>query len=312
MIIRPLKKGDLSEVTQHLKRSLSQNDIEALGFEPDITHLEKTSFLDPDYNKDLLLGAFIEDKCIGTIMGVTRLWKEGREDTGYIKWILVDPDYRKKGTGTLLYKQIEDIFIKMDLKTFTFGSSSPSYFLPGIPIENEEAAEFFENRGWKRDFNRVSLLVKLSEKDLNHKELSLKPKYKKPYKIITATSSNSKELVNFVDIEFPGSWSNEVKMAMEGANPNSGSVICIDENSEIIGFAAFNGSNPQWFGPMGVKESLRKEGFGRILFYEAIKEMMRRGMIETILPWINGKEEFYPRFFNDYKWKKYFKFNKEL
>ncbi len=312
MIIKPFKRENLPEITQHLHRSLSENDIEALGFKPDITHLEKSSFLDPDYKHSFFLGAFDETKCVGSIMGVTRLWKEGRENTGYIKWILVDPSYRQKGTGTLLYKEIEKQFLEMNLKTFTFGSSSPSYFLPGVPKENNDCKLFLEKKGWKADFDRVSLLVQLSDDVLNHNELNLKPKYKDPFKIYTATKRDSKELVTFVNNEFPGSWSNEVQMAMEGANHNSGSIILRDESSNILGFAAFNGSNPQWFGPMGVKESLRKEGFGRILFYEAIKEMMRRGMKETILPWINGKEEFYPRFFKDYKWKKYYKFNKEL
>lgn len=44
MIIKPFKRENLPEITQHLHRSLSENDIEALGFKPDITHLEKVVF----------------------------------------------------------------------------------------------------------------------------------------------------------------------------------------------------------------------------------------------------------------------------
>lgn len=312
MIIRPLEKTDLLELSNHIRKSLRENDVESLGFLPDINHIEKQTFLDPDYQMELLLGAFDEGKCIGSIMGLTRLWKEGREDTGYIKWILVDPDRRREGIGQSLYRAIENQFLEQNLKVYTFGSSSPSYFLPGMPKESAGGKEFFEKHGWITDSERVSILAELKEELLNHEELSLLPRSDRQYNCTIAKSEDKDELVEFVKNEFDGSWSNEVKMAMEGSNPNSGSIIVRDTEGSILGFAAFHGSNPQWFGPMGVREDLRKEGFGRLLFYSAIKEMMSRGITSTTLPWINGKEEFYPRFFHNFKWKKYYKFNKEI
>lgn len=312
MIIRPFSTQDLSEITRHIQHSLNQSDIEYLGFIPDSTHINKSSFQDPDYNKDYFLGAFDNEKCIGSIMGVHRPWKEGRETTGYIKWILIDPKYRNKGLGSILYTDLENKFKNSNLKILTFGSSAPAYFLPGLPKDNKPSKEFFINKGWKTGDDRVSLLVELKKEIFNLDNLSIKPKYSSTYTLSSASNDNKDELIQFVSNEFSSSWSNEVKMAMEGSNPNSGSIILQNENMHIIGFAAFNGSNPQWFGPMGVKSDLRKEGFGRILFYEALKEMMRRGIKKTILPWINGKEEFYPQFFKEYKWKKYYKLNKEL
>lgn len=309
--VHVLNAGHLFKLSDHIHRSLDSASTFALGFIPDIDHIRAQSFMDPDYRKEMLLGVFdASGRMVASIMGVNRPWKQGREDVGYIKWILVDPARRREGLGRRLCLNIEKVFIASGIRKLAFGASSPRYFLPGVPGKHDSLASFLTGMGWKRGKERVSILADISGAHLNTEELTVQHRCKRDVRFLSVCHGKHKGLVEFVKREFSGSWAEEVGAAMASASSRSGAVYAEERNGAILGFAAFCGSNPNWFGPMGVDGKHRGTGLGRALFYEAVTVMRDKGYNRIMIPWINGKEQFYSRFFRDFKWCRYWSFIK--
>ena len=69
-------------------------------------------------------------------------------------------------------------------------------------------------------------------------------------------------------------WYNEVNAAFSN-NPVTCYVATF--NKKIIGFAAFEATAKNFFGPMGVKEEYRNKGIGKALLLKALHSMEEMG-----------------------------------
>ena len=306
--IKQIKKESIPTLFDHISNALSSTDIASLGFSPTVEHLNKQTILDPDFDPKLLLGAFTkEGQLVGSTMGLSRSWKN---DTAHIKWILINRDFRNKGIGNLLLNAVEAKLKKQNPKEIVFGSSSPLYFLPGVPKNSPALVDLLNKKGWKKSSLRVSLFANISSENIND-ELFRPANNSSDFLFEIVNKNNSQKTLDFITDEFNSSWATEAKMALNTTNKIGAVAIAkTAKTNEVVGFAALNGSNPNWFGPMGIKKSLRKSGLGRALVYEVIKISQKQNMNSIILPWINGKEKFYPRFFKKYSWLEYHSFSK--
>lgn len=101
------------------------------------------------------------------------------------------------------------------------------------------------------------------------------------------------KLIQFVENEFSGRWTNSIKNGFDKNDPSI--FIALDSEGDIIGFAAFNVSEKQgYFGPMGVAIGNRSEGIGYSLLHHCLKDMKMLGYTEIIIGGA-GPIEFYER-----------------
>lgn len=81
-------------------------------------------------------------------------------------------------------------------------------------------------------------------------------------------------------------WYNEVNAAFSN-NPVTCYIATL--NKKIIGFAAFEATAKNFFGPMGVKEEYRNKGIGKVLLLKALHSMEEMGYAYAIIGWPDKK-----------------------
>ncbi len=284
----------------------------SMGFVPVLEEIQRQTVNDPDFDPELLLGAFIQDELAGSIMGIRRPWKESQKHTGFIKWIIVKKKYRRQNIGRMLIEECEKLLEIKGAKTLQYGGSAPLYLFPGVPRESDGLISLLESRGWNKQSDRVSLFTYLDETTITEELFYVFLNENRFVHIAIATPEDEKETSGFITHEFTPSWAKEACAAIHNPKEAFCSILREAESNTVIGFAAVNGTNPYWFGPMGVRPDLRKKGLGRLLVYHTFLTAQNRGMPHLMIPWINGKETFYNRFVTRMRWQVYYKFEKTI
>ncbi|WP_423406811.1 Clp protease N-terminal domain-containing protein [Heyndrickxia sp. MSNUG] len=105
--------------------------------------------------------------------------------------------------------------------------------------------------------------------------------------------ADSEKLIQFVENEFSGRWTESIKLGLNKTKPSI--FIATDPAGAIIGFAAYDVGNQEGcFGPMGVAMSNRSEGIGYTLLHQCLYEMKMQGYTKIIIGGA-GPIEFYER-----------------
>lgn len=96
-------------------------------------------------------------------------------------------------------------------------------------------------------------------------------------------------LLKYVTKQFGLGWADQAEMAFS-QHP----VTCFIATYEgrIVGFAAFEGTNRNFFGPTGVDAEFRKRGIGRILLVKCMQAMRDMGYAYAIIG-SAGPQDFY-------------------
>ncbi|KGA97111.1 GNAT family acetyltransferase [Alkalihalobacillus alcalophilus ATCC 27647 = CGMCC 1.3604] len=87
-------------------------------------------------------------------------------------------------------------------------------------------------------------------------------------------------VMNWVRTNFSEQWASEVDVAL--AQTPSSCFIAV-EGEKIVGFACFNVTALNFFGPTGVAESARGRGIGLQLLIQSLDEMKRIGYAYAII-----------------------------
>lgn len=93
-------------------------------------------------------------------------------------------------------------------------------------------------------------------------------------------TSNAERLLGFVEKTFGWGWKRETEASLK----NGGVVEAVKDNS-VVGFAAYGGFEPNWFGPTGVSPEHRQHGLGTQLLFAALTRMREAGLQRVIVPW---------------------------
>jgi len=98
-------------------------------------------------------------------------------------------------------------------------------------------------------------------------------------------------LVAYITKQFGLGWADQAEMAFS-QHP----VTCFIATFEgrIVGFAAFEGTNRNFFGPTGVDPEFRKKGIGRVLLIKCMQAMREMGYAYAIIG-SAGPQDFYLR-----------------
>jgi len=104
-----------------------------------------------------------------------------------------------------------------------------------------------------------------------------------------AFTSDRGRVADYVRGGFSAEWAYESEYAM---NQNPISCFVAVKDKKIVGFACYDTSAKGFFGPMGVDESLRKNGIGGALLRRCLFAMREVGYAYAIIGWV-GPIEFY-------------------
>jgi hypothetical protein len=104
------------------------------------------------------------------------------------------------------------------------------------------------------------------------------------------TNDDERSLLQFIEAEFSGRWTQSIKAALTQTEPAI--FIATDSSDNIVGFAAYKMNG--YFGPMGVALSRRSEGIGKALLHFCLEDMKLKGFMEVIIDQA-GPIEFYER-----------------
>lgn len=105
-----------------------------------------------------------------------------------------------------------------------------------------------------------------------------------------AESYERTDVLAFVREHFPH-WEDEAAAGLAAAPPT---VYIAVENRAVQGFACYNVTRPDYFGPTGVLESQRGRGIGRALLLQCLEALAAEGYAYAIIGGI-GPAEFYER-----------------
>lgn len=103
-----------------------------------------------------------------------------------------------------------------------------------------------------------------------------------------AESFERDAVLGFVRVAFPH-WADEVAAAFARVPPN---LFVATERGAVTGFAAYNATRPNFFGPTGVGESHRGRGIGRVLLLQCLYALAAEGYAYAIIGGV-GPARFY-------------------
>lgn len=104
-----------------------------------------------------------------------------------------------------------------------------------------------------------------------------------------ALSPNRDDVYRYVKEHFSTGWANEADSGII-----KGGCYLAVKDGKIVGFAAYEGLFPNFFGPTGVSEEMRGKGIGRALLLRCLVSMREKGYRYAIIGW-TGPQEFYAK-----------------
>lgn len=133
------------------------------------------------------------------------------------------------------------------------------------------------------------LLVKLYE--LPDVQPTLATLSERGVRVRTAMAYEKHQVVGWVRGQFGDSWASECDVAF-GNHPIS--CLIATEGGEIAGFACYDCTCLDFFGPIGVAEHRRGQGIGRALLLQCLHRMATKGYAYGIIGGA-GSPDFYGR-----------------
>ncbi|MCR5271777.1 MAG: GNAT family N-acetyltransferase [Lachnospiraceae bacterium] len=260
------------------KEKIQRNLFEAEDFYP------KASFVAMDEKGEEVIG-FIGVK--------VRKTDEVYADTAWISLLAVDPYHSDKDIGGELLDKALDVLSAEGIKTVYVGMDYKNFF-SGIPAPTKRSIDFFEKHGFKADDTdhydvEASVLnnAKLENFDVDP--------FEGRYKVSTF-GGEEKELIEFLDREFPGRWPYEAKEAFRTKKPYEMIMLLWDEN-EVIGFCMLNEYDVKYggLGPIGIAESARGKHLGDYILRQSLMQLKKLGMGYVNIDWTRLLE-FYGQF----------------
>lgn len=128
--------------------------------------------------------------------------------------------------------------------------------------------------------------------DIREKEIALK---KKEGIVFRRAIAPERHLIsNWVLEEFGTYWQSEVEVAFSRSPV---AIWIAQRGNKILGFACYEATAKNFFGPTGTKESERGKGIGKILLIKALEAMREMGYTYAIIGGV-GPAEFYEKAVN--------------
>jgi GNAT superfamily N-acetyltransferase len=258
--------------------------------------------MDENFDPNLALVLLVEDKVAGFCLGIKRrypyLTRGLEENRGWISIMFVATEYQGKGYGKALLNEVEKRLKKEQVKEITLCAYSPNYFTPGVDLKYEKALTFFEQGGYVKGTDAVSMQKNLFSYNIPQKTQDMIGQLKEEgISFTTYSLLYMEKLLAFVEKEFDAGWVRNILQAIRNGEAEDTILISTDKDNQVIGYCMRKiDGNDARFGPIGVKESVRSKGIGGILFDLQMREMQKRGIYYAYFLWTHGAAmRFYER-----------------
>lgn len=243
------------------------------------------ALLDDNFNSDLCYVAVEEEKVVGFLLATRRKFpylERGTEpDRGWVNVMFVDDAFQRKGIGSALLIRAEADMKEAGAKNVTLAAYSPSYFFPGVDIENYAGSTaFFEKHGYIGGEISYSMCKDLHGYRLSEEaQAGLKRANDAGFRFEMFRWKYAVELLNFARDEFGGGWKRNCLLTMQHDRAEDCILLVLDKDDKICGFCTrMIDENPMRFGPIGTAARVRNKGLGSVLFDLAQLEMEKRGI----------------------------------
>lgn len=131
------------------------------------------------------------------------------------------------------------------------------------------------------------MLVRLVELPETH---HLEKKLAEMKILIRRPIAPEKSLVkDWVDLHFGDYWANEVDVAFSFQPPH---LFIAQKGNEILGFACYETTAKNFFGPTGTVENMRGKGIGKVLLLKSLNALKEMGYAYAIIGGV-GPADFY-------------------
>lgn len=100
------------------------------------------------------------------------------------------------------------------------------------------------------------------------------------------------KVIKYVRDKFGDNWASECDVAF--ANKPISCYVAV-KDKKIIGFACFDATARNYFGPTGVTEEYRGLGVGTVLLLKSLLSMREEGYAYAIIGWVVDAVDFYKR-----------------
>lgn len=104
-----------------------------------------------------------------------------------------------------------------------------------------------------------------------------------------AESYERAAVLGFVRERWPN-WADEAAAAFTHVPPT---LFLAQRGKVVVGFAAYNATRPDYFGPTGVDDAERGKGIGKRLLALALEALAAEGYAYAIIGGVDGRESFY-------------------
>lgn len=300
--IIPFNQKYQAEVIELWNKTLVSDSISEKRFIQEI-------LLEDNYDPDNNLIAIKNNRVVGYILATKRHFPyldRGLEPhRAWINILFVDKEYQRSGIGTELLLRVESKLANEGASEFSIASYSPSYFFPGVDLASyENAIRFFEKNDYIHDGNAVSMTRELWDYSIPQKTLDHKIALaEKGYTFSKFSNIDSVELLMFLKENFGGGWKRNALMAMQSDEAENVIWVCKNIDKKIVGFCMrkMDGYDHR-FGPFGVKESLRSEGIGGVLFELMMNDMKSQKIYQAYFLWTSGRGQ---KFYSNHEFKVY-------
>jgi ribosomal protein S18 acetylase RimI-like enzyme len=227
----------------------------------------------------------------------------GNPAFGGIAALFVDPQFQRRGIGTLLHQAALERLREIGAGTVQLGCGGYSYFWPGVPDNLPAAKPFFEACGWHFEAPCYDLVQRMQD-------------YRSPDDLVThtaielATPDDTPALLEFERREFPhwlGAFQptldvgdfHELLVAREPASQAIiGSLILYSPLAHPSRFDGFwktiLGDPLGEIGCVGVAEAQQGRGIGTAMVARASEILQQRGAAAVHIGWVY-RVDFYGR-----------------
>lgn len=250
----------------------------------------------PDFSYEGTFLAVEAGRVVGFANGIFRknpVSGQSFEDApGYVTFVLVDRDFRRKGMGGALLSRVEDylkINGKKELEIKFFNPINLEWTVPGTDghdhpnspgvILDSPAYLFFKKHGYEKQSTEVSLHL-----DLN--SFTMSEKYREKLKTLSGQGismtyyDSSKHtgfdaLFDHLKNEY---WRKDIKDNLSLSKPLP--VLVASDNGKICGYAGpitVQESGRGWFAGIGVDPDYEGRGIGTLLFIMLMKSFRDLG-----------------------------------